>query len=147
MMKGSISLTQTRAAFALAKQGALPLEPPGNQGRTRSCSATLRDEGEMPTRRDIRAITRGAQARPGAALILGGLLLLMVPSRPAGRFAPGHSGETASTEPTSAPRERAQTARRTQHHERASEVRAGPRLHLRYHLARRRAVPGRHHDP
>jgi len=32
----------------------------------------------MRTRRDIRAITRGAQARPGA-LILGGLLLLMVP--------------------------------------------------------------------
>jgi hypothetical protein len=32
----------------------------------------------MPTRRDIRAITRGPQARPGA-LILGGLLLLMVP--------------------------------------------------------------------
>jgi hypothetical protein len=36
-------------------------------------------EGEMPTRRDIRAITRGAQARPGGALILGGLLLLVVP--------------------------------------------------------------------
>jgi hypothetical protein len=36
-------------------------------------------EGEMPTRRDIRAITRGAQARLGGALILGGLLLLMVP--------------------------------------------------------------------
>jgi len=33
----------------------------------------------MPTRRDIRAITRGAQARPGGALILGGLLLLIVP--------------------------------------------------------------------
>jgi hypothetical protein len=33
----------------------------------------------MPTRRDIRAITRGAHARPGGALILGGLLLLMVP--------------------------------------------------------------------
>src|SRR5262249_61361436 len=79
MMKGSITLTQTRTAFALAKQAALPLEPPGNQGRTRSTSATLRDEGEMPTRRDIRAITRGAQARPGGALILGGLLLLMVP--------------------------------------------------------------------
>jgi hypothetical protein len=33
----------------------------------------------MPTRCDFRAITRGAQARPGGALILGGLLLLMVP--------------------------------------------------------------------
>jgi hypothetical protein len=34
----------------------------------------------MPTRFDIRAITRGAgPARPGAALILGGLLLLTVP--------------------------------------------------------------------
>lgn len=34
----------------------------------------------MSTRRDIRAMTRGAvQARPGAALILGGLLLLTVP--------------------------------------------------------------------
>jgi len=29
--------------------------------------------------RDLRAITRGAKARPGAALILGGLLLLSVP--------------------------------------------------------------------
>jgi hypothetical protein len=37
-------------------------------------------EGEvMSTRRDFRAITRGAQARPGAALILGGLLLLTLP--------------------------------------------------------------------
>jgi len=33
----------------------------------------------MPTRRDIRAITRAAQARSGGALILGGLLLLIVP--------------------------------------------------------------------
>ena len=34
----------------------------------------------MSTRRDIRAITRGAvTARPGAALILGGLLLLSCP--------------------------------------------------------------------
>ena len=37
----------------------------------------------MPTRRDIRAIIRGAdKARPGAALILGGLLLLSVPWGP-----------------------------------------------------------------
>jgi hypothetical protein len=33
----------------------------------------------ISTRSDIRAIFRGAQARPGAALILGGLLLLTVP--------------------------------------------------------------------
>ena len=34
----------------------------------------------MSTRSDFRAIPRGAaQARPGAALILGGLLLLTVP--------------------------------------------------------------------
>ena len=33
----------------------------------------------MPTRRDIRAITRGAQPCSGGALILGGLLLLIVP--------------------------------------------------------------------
>jgi hypothetical protein len=33
----------------------------------------------MPTRRDFRAITPGAQARPGGALILGGLLLLTLP--------------------------------------------------------------------
>ncbi len=34
----------------------------------------------MSTRRDFRAMTRGAiKARPGAALILGGLLLLIVP--------------------------------------------------------------------
>jgi hypothetical protein len=33
----------------------------------------------MPTRRDFRAMTRGAQPRPGAALILGGLLLLTLP--------------------------------------------------------------------
>jgi hypothetical protein len=31
------------------------------------------------TRGDLCAITRRAQARPGAALILGGLLLLTVP--------------------------------------------------------------------
>ena len=34
----------------------------------------------MPTRSNIRAITRGAdRVLPGAALILGGLLLLSVP--------------------------------------------------------------------
>jgi hypothetical protein len=33
----------------------------------------------MPTRRDFRAMTRGVQPRPGAALILGGLLLLTLP--------------------------------------------------------------------
>jgi hypothetical protein len=33
----------------------------------------------MPMCCDLRAITRGAEARPGAALILGGLLLLTVP--------------------------------------------------------------------
>jgi hypothetical protein len=33
----------------------------------------------MPTRRDIRAITREAQRLPGGTLILGGLLLLIVP--------------------------------------------------------------------
>jgi hypothetical protein len=33
----------------------------------------------MPTRRDFRAINRGAQVRLGGALILGGLLLLTVP--------------------------------------------------------------------
>jgi hypothetical protein len=37
----------------------------------------------MQTRRDFRAIHRGAiEARPGAALILGGLLLLSVPWGP-----------------------------------------------------------------
>jgi hypothetical protein len=33
----------------------------------------------MPMRRDGRAITPGAQARPGGALIPGGLLLLTLP--------------------------------------------------------------------
>jgi hypothetical protein len=33
----------------------------------------------MPTRSDVRAMTRGAQAVPGGALILGGLLLLTLP--------------------------------------------------------------------
>jgi hypothetical protein len=33
----------------------------------------------MPTRCDFRAISRGRQEPPRAALILGGLLLLMVP--------------------------------------------------------------------
>jgi hypothetical protein len=33
----------------------------------------------MSIGRDFRAITRGANARSGAALILGGLLLLSVP--------------------------------------------------------------------
>jgi hypothetical protein len=47
---------------------------------SRCRSATWRDEGEvMPTRCDIRAITREAQGLPGGALILGGLLLLIVP--------------------------------------------------------------------
>jgi hypothetical protein len=32
----------------------------------------------MPTRRYDRAITRGADARPAAALIPGGLLLLLI---------------------------------------------------------------------
>ena len=42
---------------------------------------TLREA--MSIRRDIRAINRGAaQARPGATLILGGLLLLSVPWGP-----------------------------------------------------------------
>ncbi len=37
----------------------------------------------MPTRHDFCAMDRGAQtARPGAALILGGLLLLSVPWGP-----------------------------------------------------------------
>ena len=37
------------------------------------------DEGDaMPTRRYDRAITRGAEARPAAALIPGGLLLLLI---------------------------------------------------------------------
>ena len=33
----------------------------------------------MPMRRDFRAINRGPKGPPGAALILGGLLLLSVP--------------------------------------------------------------------
>jgi len=33
----------------------------------------------ISTRSDFRAIRRRAEARPGAALILGGLLLLTVP--------------------------------------------------------------------
>ena len=46
-----------------------------------NCLRTLREA--MPICRDIRAINRGAgQARPGAALILGGLLLLSVPWGP-----------------------------------------------------------------
>jgi hypothetical protein len=47
---------------------------------SRCRSATWLDEGEvMPTRCDIRAITREAKGLPGGALILGGLLLLIVP--------------------------------------------------------------------
>jgi hypothetical protein len=43
-------------------------------------SSAGHDEGEvMPMRRDIRAFVRGAQPRPGYALILGGLLLLTLP--------------------------------------------------------------------
>jgi hypothetical protein len=33
----------------------------------------------MPTRCDVRAIKRGAEARPAGALILGELLLLILP--------------------------------------------------------------------
>src|SRR6201982_1118894 len=43
-------------------------------------SRTGHDEGEvMPMPRDVRAFVRGAQPRPGHALILGGLLLLTLP--------------------------------------------------------------------
>ena len=71
-------LAERRGVLALAQDAALPLEP-RQPTMSRCRSATLRDEGEMPTRCDIRAITRGAQARFGGALILGGLLLLIVP--------------------------------------------------------------------
>jgi hypothetical protein len=59
----------------------------------------------MSTRRNFRAMTRGAdQAKPvaalaGAALILGGLLLLRAPCGPAGRLRLGTLGSTAATEP------------------------------------------------
>jgi hypothetical protein len=33
----------------------------------------------MSRRKNFRALTRGAKARPGAALILGGILLLISP--------------------------------------------------------------------
>ena len=39
-----------------------------------------------------RALTRTATAASGAALILGGLLLLISPLRAGWAFAPGHSG-------------------------------------------------------
>jgi hypothetical protein len=71
---------------ALASRAGLPLEPAGpHHGLTRnsSCSATLDghdDEAQVTLiRRDNRAITRGAMARPGAALIASGLLLLSSP--------------------------------------------------------------------
>jgi len=70
---------------ALADEAALPLQDRGHiWGLTptlpRSATLDRHTEGEvMWTRRDFRAITRGAQARPGAALILGGLLLLTLP--------------------------------------------------------------------
>jgi hypothetical protein len=57
----------------------------GPVSRFNAAFTLIRDLGDqtranvMPTRRDFRAITRGAQARPGGALILGGLLLLTVP--------------------------------------------------------------------
>jgi hypothetical protein len=56
----------------------------------------------MSTRSDFRAMTGEAvSASSDAALMhfqphsqfLGGLLLLIAPGGPAGRFAPGHSGE------------------------------------------------------
>src|SRR5208337_3728801 len=67
------------------------------------------------------------------------------PLRAGRAFAPGRSGETARTPP--APAMRAPRRSRSTTHVDRSEVRAGPRSHLRYHLARRRAVPGRDHDP
>src|SRR5262245_42632507 len=53
----------------------------------------------MPTRRDIRAMTRGAQARPGGALILGGLLLLMVPEGRPGVLRLGTQGRPQARNP------------------------------------------------
>ena len=72
-------LAERRGVLALAQDAALPLEP-RQPTMSRCRSATLCDEGEvMPTRCDIRAITREAQGLSGGALILGGLLLLIVP--------------------------------------------------------------------
>jgi hypothetical protein len=70
----------------LAKHLVLPLEEPRHrQAFTRDyldlrpSVAEVVKGNVMPTRCDIRAITRGVQAHPGAALILGGLLLLSIP--------------------------------------------------------------------
>ena len=61
-----------------AKRAAVPFK----DDRGCDCAALQRAmprANVMPTRRDFRAMTRGAQPRPGAALILGGLLLLTLP--------------------------------------------------------------------
>jgi hypothetical protein len=74
-----------RRNIAIAPYGALPLEHGRSHIRLNAEFTLLRDLGRpdegfeaMTIGRDFRAITRGAQARPGAAL-LRGLLLLSVP--------------------------------------------------------------------
>ena len=66
------------------------------------------------------------------------------PLRAGWAFTPGHSGDERMN-PLAAPKA-AYSIRRNVCHEHPDPVREGPRRHLRHHLARRRAVPRRHHD-
>ncbi len=64
---------------SLAKEPPLPLQPPRTKDDAVFLPRPCVDEGDMTsTRRDTRAITRRG-IPSGAALILGGLLLLIVP--------------------------------------------------------------------
>ena len=78
--KGQDDCPSTAICIPLAKKAPLPLEPPGTKDDAVLLARPCVNEGEMkPTRRDIRAITRRGTTPSGAALILGGLLLLSVP--------------------------------------------------------------------
>jgi len=77
-VKGQDRCPSAGICIPLAKKPLLPLEPPGTKDDAGLFPRPCVDEGDMKsTRRDIRAITW--RETSGAALILGGLLLLILP--------------------------------------------------------------------
>jgi hypothetical protein len=102
--KGQHCCLRARPPFALAKEAALPLEPAGKDERDPS-SATLRDEGEcnadaLRYPRDHPEGSGPFRRRPHSRRAPAAYR----PLRAGRAFAPGHSGETASTEPSERPK-------------------------------------------
>src|SRR3979409_676873 len=87
------------------------------------------------------------EAIPAASLptlLIGGLLLLICPCGPSGRFAPGHSGVARDHQTLSALKRR--TTYKEFSNDHREQVREGPRRYIRHHFARRRTMPRRHHE-